>query len=66
METITRRQAIRLIGIGIGTAHAISPASLLAQTRDRLLIGTAGKAVCSTHWVTPWRTSSKSRKARWV
>lgn len=45
METLTHRQAMRLIGIGIGTAiaHAITPASLLAQTRDRLPIGTAGK-----------------------
>ena len=45
METMTRRQAMRLIGIGIGTsmANAITPGSLLAQTRDRLSIGTAGK-----------------------
>ena len=45
METMTRRQAMRLIGIGLGTAmaHAITPGSLLAQTPDRLPIGTAGK-----------------------
>jgi TRAP transporter TAXI family solute receptor len=47
METMTRRQAIRLIGIvigiGISIANAITPGSLLAQTRDRLAIGTAGK-----------------------
>ena len=45
METMTRRQAMRWIGTGIGTAiaNAITPGSLLAQTRDRLAIGTAGK-----------------------
>ena len=45
METMTRRHAMRLIGIGMGTAiaNAITPGSLLAQTRDHLPIGTAGK-----------------------
>lgn len=45
MGTLTRRHAMSLIGIGIGTAIAdvITPGSLLAQTRDRLAIGTAGK-----------------------
>ena len=45
MGTLTRRHAMSLIGIGIGTAiaHVITPGSLLAQTRDRLSIGTAGK-----------------------
>jgi catechol 2,3-dioxygenase-like lactoylglutathione lyase family enzyme len=44
-EDQTRRQAIGLIGIGIGTsiANGITPGLLLAQTRDRLAIGTAGK-----------------------
>ena len=45
MGTLTRRHAMSLIGIGIGTAiaHVKTPGSLLAQTRDRLSIGTAGK-----------------------
>jgi TRAP transporter TAXI family solute receptor len=45
METMTRRQAMRWIGIGIGAsiANAITPGSLLAQSRDHLPTGTAGK-----------------------
>jgi TRAP transporter TAXI family solute receptor len=45
MTTISRRQAIGVIGTGIGTslASGIVPGPLLAQTRDRIAIGTAGK-----------------------
>jgi hypothetical protein len=45
MSTWTRRQAIRWAGIGAGAAlgSVISPRSLLAQSRTRLYIGTAGK-----------------------
>lgn len=44
MVRMTRRQAMRMVGIVLGTslAQSIIPAPL-AQTRDRLLIGTAGK-----------------------
>jgi len=40
---MSRRQASSLIGIGIGTSIANIAESLLAQTRNRLDIGTAGK-----------------------
>jgi TRAP-type uncharacterized transport system substrate-binding protein len=45
MSTRTRRQAIGWAGIGAGAAlgGVISPRSLLAQSRTRLYIGTAGK-----------------------
>lgn len=45
MSAWTRGQAIRYVGIGVGTAIAGSmrPRSLLARPRIRLLIGTAGK-----------------------
>jgi uncharacterized protein len=45
MADTTRRRAIKLIGIGVGTslAHGMRPARLLAQTRTQLSIGTAGK-----------------------
>ncbi len=45
METMTRRQAMRLIGVGLGAsiAHTTIPGSPLAQTRVHLPIGTAGK-----------------------
>jgi TRAP transporter TAXI family solute receptor len=41
----TRRRAIELIGIAVGVSlmHGVRPAPLLAQTRARLSIGTAGK-----------------------
>jgi hypothetical protein len=42
----TRRRAIELIGIGIGVPlmHGVGSAPVLAQTRVRVSIGTAGKA----------------------
>jgi uncharacterized protein len=45
MQKWTRRQAIKLLGIGAGTsmAGAMAPRSLLAQPRTQLFIGTAGK-----------------------
>ena len=44
MVRITRRQAIRLVGIGIGTSAAtLMPVSLLGQTRNCVAIGTAGQ-----------------------
>jgi TRAP transporter TAXI family solute receptor len=45
MATTTRRRAMVLVGIGVGTALApsVRSPSLLAQTRAQLPIGTAGK-----------------------
>jgi uncharacterized protein len=45
MSKMTRRQAIRLVGIGGAAALAAGtgPRSLFAQTRTQLFIGTAGK-----------------------
>lgn len=44
MSTWTRRQAIKFVGIGVGTSIAsVTPRSLLAQPRTQLVIGTAGK-----------------------
>ncbi len=45
MLNLTRRQALRLVGAGLGASAAcgIAPRPLLAQARTRLLIGTAGK-----------------------
>jgi TRAP transporter TAXI family solute receptor len=44
MSTWTRRQAIKFVGIGLGTSIAgATPRSLLAQPRTQLVIGTAGK-----------------------
>jgi TRAP transporter TAXI family solute receptor len=45
MATTTRRRAMGLVGIGVGTALApgVRSPSLLAQTRTQLPIGTAGK-----------------------
>jgi uncharacterized protein len=45
MSTMSRRQTIRLIGVGVGTsiANVMTPGPLLAQTQDRLAMGTAGK-----------------------
>jgi TRAP transporter TAXI family solute receptor len=45
VATTTRRQAIKLIVIGVGTslAHGMSPAPLRAQMRTHLSIGTAGR-----------------------
>lgn len=46
METLTRRQAIKLIGVGtgIGCGQGVGVGPLLAQTRTHLAIGTATKA----------------------
>ena len=45
MSKLTRRQAIKLVGTGLGASIAggITPRSLFAQTRTQLFIGTAGK-----------------------
>jgi TRAP transporter TAXI family solute receptor len=43
MSTLTRRQAIKCIGIGTSLASGMRPRSLLAQARTQLFIGTAGK-----------------------
>jgi uncharacterized protein len=45
MSKMSRRQSVGLIGIGVGAsiANVITTRSLLAQTRDRLSMGTAGR-----------------------
>jgi TRAP transporter TAXI family solute receptor len=45
METMTRRQAITWIGIGVGMSlgHGIRPGPLMAQTRAHLSLATAGR-----------------------
>jgi len=45
MLNLTRRQALRLVGVGLGAAAAytIAPRPLLAKARTQLFIGTAGK-----------------------
>jgi uncharacterized protein len=45
MSKMTRRQAIKLVGIGgaASLASGVGPRSLFAQTRTQLFIGTAGK-----------------------
>lgn len=45
MDTMTRRQATKLIGIGAWLAQSLVPATLLGQPRTRLAIGTFSATV---------------------